>query len=225
MEAPIGYIRLRDAADIVGRKLYGPAWRALDELKMDGPIQKKMDDGTDDGTWRIIAVSIIGGGLDAKVERVIRLIAEKCEAGKIETLAGVDPLSHKEWRAPHWRNYFVFGTINVNRPGAEICEREIYVRHEDVDRLVKELNPASQKSRAGAPAKHDRDALEQLFWELWHSKGDFNELDQADDWKSKAAAARTLLALVTRPGVEPPDQKTVEKYIKGWLQKGKPAGT
>jgi hypothetical protein len=75
-----------------------------------------------------------------------------------------------------------------------------------------------QRGHAGVPAKHDWDALEQKFWELWEKKGDFRKPEnQMLGWNSRASAARTLLGYIKKG--RPPDPKTIEDYIGRWLRK------
>jgi hypothetical protein len=94
-------------------------------------------------------------GGDADVERAI---AEGCEAGKIaaayRTVMGADELDPIVWRLPHWRNFFLTGTIDLDlplldergRPNANgfiapRCTREIFVRRDSLNRFVDELDP------------------------------------------------------------------------------------
>jgi hypothetical protein len=235
MEAPIGYIPLRDAADAVGRKIYGTEWRTLDEAERTEPKVRTID-----GKKFAIA-SYVASKLDDRIERVIRLLAEKCEAGEIaaayRSITGADPLNRDVWLAPHWRNYFTFGSINLTLPlvdddlrparngGTVKCTRDIFLKRQDVDSLVRELSPTS-KSRAGAPEIWDWDDYEQKFWQLWMANGDFGKPEnKVDGWNSKAAAARQLLKYITRNRPDGLDQKTVERRIDAWIEKGQSAGT
>jgi hypothetical protein len=132
MDPPIGWIPLRAAADMVGRKLHESTWWSLNVI-----FRKNHPD----------------------VERVFRLLAEACEGGEIaaayRTLAGADVLDCAVWRSPCWRNYFATGTIDLDLPRLDAkdqpdtsvppvrCTREIFVRRQDLDRFVAGLSKAS----------------------------------------------------------------------------------
>ena len=142
MDPPIGWIPLRDAFDMVGRKLYEPTWWSLNVI-----FRKNHPD----------------------VERVFRLIAEACEGGEIAAayrsyLGGADDLDRGRWRLPHWRNYFATGTIDLNLPLVDENgntdghmtrnTREIFVGRQDLDHFIADLpkravDPSST-GRAGA---------------------------------------------------------------------------
>jgi hypothetical protein len=163
MEPPIGFIRLRDAADIVGEKLYGSKWQPLAEMAMVAMCEMDIS---------LIAPDVILCGLNPHVERVITMIAEQCEVGKIaatyRSITGADDLDQSVWRARYWRLYFARGKIDLDLPlldpvtgrGREDghtarCCREIFVRRQDLlDHLVsrpahnendKPLRSASEK--------------------------------------------------------------------------------
>jgi hypothetical protein len=76
MGPPIGFIPLRDAADMVGSKIVGPSWRPIREIDAASyGLDKEYPDA--DGA------DVIAAGLDPRIERVITMIAEQCEAGEI----------------------------------------------------------------------------------------------------------------------------------------------
>jgi hypothetical protein len=144
MGPPIGFIPLRDAADTLGRKMAGKNWRPLIER----------DPYT------------IACGLDPELDRVLKLIAEQCEAGEVaaayRSITGVANLDPKVWQAPHWRNYFTAGTIDLTLPLVDgnlqpvsdgrttRCTRDVFVRKDEIERLAAELSkPAATASRAG----------------------------------------------------------------------------
>jgi hypothetical protein len=149
MEAPIGFVPLRGAVDAVGRKLLGDKWHPINQVDSE----------------------VIACKLDPQIEGVIKLIAEKCEAGEIAATypirrGGADALDCGVWRAPHWRNYFAEGTIDLelplldanDRPSSEgftvKCTREIFVRRQDLDRLLqscrrKRAVPERQRNMIG----------------------------------------------------------------------------
>jgi hypothetical protein len=135
MEPPIGYVRLRDAIYAVGDKMFGSGW--------------------------CVGESAAERLFDPKPERVIRLIAEWCEAGEIaavyRSITGVDDLDRSVWRRPHWRHYFADGTIDLDLPLVDEnlrpnpdgytarCARAIYLRRDDLDRLIATLSKPSAK--------------------------------------------------------------------------------
>jgi hypothetical protein len=80
---------------------------------------------------------------------------------------------------------------------------------------VKTVRPAP-KGKAGRREAHDWDALKERFFALMRERGDFRQPDQMEDWNSQAAAARTLLDSI--PSDKKPDQKTVEHYIRRWIE-------
>jgi hypothetical protein len=134
MEVPIGFITLYEAVDTVGRALFGASW--LYAI----PLNPKADNH------------------DAH-ERITTVIAEGCEAGKISaayrSIMGADELDRHVWQMPHWRNYFVTGTIDLELPllvaigrpdpsgHTARCTREIFVRRDSLDRFIKTLAPAA----------------------------------------------------------------------------------
>jgi hypothetical protein len=169
MEPPLGFVPLRDAADMLGRKACGSNWRPLDEFGADAPSEK----------W----LTIIAGKLDIEpediarvikmnIERVIKMIAEQCEAGGIAAVyrsaaGSAEPLDRGEWHKPHWRSYFSRGKIDFKlpalingRPNANgditRCTCEIFVRLKDVDRFIAELSgPAGPTSDQPKAAPYD----------------------------------------------------------------------
>jgi hypothetical protein len=136
MEPPIGFITLYDAVDAVGGALFGASWQYAIPLNLEADKD-----------------------CDAH-ERVITVIAEGCEAGEIDagypTVFGtVDDLDRSEWRKPHWRNYFITGTIDLELPlldrgrpvqdgrMAPRCTREIFVRKDSLKQFMASLAPAA----------------------------------------------------------------------------------
>jgi hypothetical protein len=130
MDPPIGFVPLRDAADAVGRKVYGSKWR---------PIGK-------------IDAIIIMGAENPKIENVLKRFATWCEAGELlaayRSLTGTEDLDPGVWQVLSWRNYFTTGTIdwldanghpNLNGLRA-IYPREIFVRQQDLDHLTGTLS-------------------------------------------------------------------------------------
>jgi hypothetical protein len=126
---------------MVGRKLYGSSWRPLSKINADNIATK----------------------LNPKVDRVITMIAEQCEAGEIaaayrSVTGGVDGLARDVWQVPHWRNYFATGTIELDlvllddngRPNANgftgRCTREVFVARQDLDRFAASLSKPATSS-------------------------------------------------------------------------------
>lgn len=94
----------------------------------------------------------IGPPFNSEVERVIAQIAEWGEAGEVaavyRSITGFDDLERKDWRRPDWQYYFADGTIY-----RDLSPREMYLRHQDLVRLVKALpklrhTPTKKSSRA-----------------------------------------------------------------------------
>jgi hypothetical protein len=150
MEPPTGFVALRDAADVVGRKVSGPSWR---------PIGNTVDY---DAHVRDRDAFRAAYNLDADGNRVITLIAEQCEAGGIaaayrSVTGGADSLDRSVWQLPCWRNYFATGMIDLDLPlldeegrpnNTARCTREVFVRRQDLDGVVATLsrpnvNPSS----------------------------------------------------------------------------------
>jgi len=137
MPAPIGFVALRDAVDAVGRRLCGSGWRPLDQVTRE---------------------TILCAG-NPDVERVITLLAERCEAGDLgaayRAIGGVDDLNRGVWRAPHWRGYFTAGAIDLDLPlidaggrptgGTTRCTREVFVSRPDLDRFIMGLTDAPHR--------------------------------------------------------------------------------
>jgi hypothetical protein len=149
---PLGFVPLRAAADVVGRKVAGADWRPIDEIDA-------------------IAIAC---NLDPDVGRIITMIAERCEAGEIgaayRSVTGVDDLDRSVWQSPCWRNYFTTGTIDLDLPwlvngrpvtdGSTVrCTREIFVRRQDLDRFVKTLRSEPRKPVARASSTRIREVV------------------------------------------------------------------
>jgi hypothetical protein len=121
---------------------------------------------------------------DPDVDPVITMIAEACEGGRLDaayqTLLGADELDRREWRKPHWRNYFASGTIDLDLPyldgqlrpivdGRTVrCPgRELYIRKDSLERFLAELKEpqrkASQPQRVPAKQRAAREAIAACF--------------------------------------------------------------
>jgi hypothetical protein len=135
MDPPIGWIPLRAAVDIVGRKLGGSKWHSSDGIDPQ-PFSLNLS--------------------HPEVEHIITMIAEGCETGEIPAAyrshtGGAHGLDRGVWQLPCWQNYFATGTINLDlplldekgRPNANgytaWCTREIFVRRPDLDCFVAAL--------------------------------------------------------------------------------------
>jgi hypothetical protein len=93
------------------------------------------------------------------------VIAEGCETGEIDAgyrkwNGAADDLDRSVWRMPHWRNYFVTGTIDLELPlldekwhpvpdgrTAPRCTREIFVRKDSLKQFLASLVPAADADR------------------------------------------------------------------------------
>lgn len=237
MEPPLGFVTLRDAADIVGREMYErrkSSWLPL------GWADDKIDYDAHVRDWRAFAVAL---QLDPEIDRVIKVIAEACEAGEIaaayRSITGAERLDPGVWRSPAWRGYFATGTIDLDLPLVDAqgrpnidgytarCTREIFVRRQDLDRMVNLLllddgtSPTSQHSeqqscqdRGGRPEEHDWEEARLYALKLLSDRGDPTiELNKVSGWKSKADLAKAVLEHLKSN----PDIKTVLKKVPGWL--------
>jgi len=160
MEPPIGFVPLREAADLVGLKIEGPGWRRLDEV--DAANIAYDDD------------NLMGYYVDPHVDRVIKSIAEACERGEVfaayrSVTGAADELPRAKWHSPAWRTYFATGMIDLdlpllgdgNRPtgtGTARCTREVFVRHDDLDRFITKVSapattPTSVEPRAASEVR------------------------------------------------------------------------
>jgi hypothetical protein len=150
VEAPLGNVPVRKAADEVGCKLYGSNWRPLDEV-LPAPV----------GPFNLIRGADVDAAckLAPEVERVITMIAEACEKGEITSAyrsvtGGAEILDRSVWQQPHWREFFTTGEIDLwdlplldekLRPTADgrtagRCRREVFVRREHLNRFIAALS-------------------------------------------------------------------------------------
>lgn len=181
-ETPKGFVTLRDAADIVGCALIGEDWLPL------------------------TAEYIIKAKPDPKIELVITTIAEACVAGQLmatyESAGGGVDLSRAVWHRPHWRNYFVTGTIDQDLPLLDAGvpnkngyttrqTRRIFIRREELDELISEISKPRKKPQGRNP-KHPWETWRQIFEGEREKRGDPRDADQMSGWNSMAAAAETL---------------------------------
>lgn len=217
MEAPIGYVTLRQAADVLGRAVIGIMWQPLDKLPPDVIAQARPE-----------------------VERVIRMLAEQCHAGAIEaayrTVKGtLDRLPVDRWVLPHWHNFFADNqapvdlhlvnphTLEEKDEYPIQCQRAVYINKADLDRFVATLKVAKKNNKGGRPREWEWPDYKQLFWEQMETRGDFREPGQISGWDTKAAAAKTMHKLIERRDGKAPDPDQIEKHITAWLKEGKPA--
>lgn len=144
MKTPPGYVALTEVVDIVGGAVFGSGWNRLAD-KTDPEERATL-------LWT-----------DPDVDRVVTAIAEGCEGGSIvaayHTVTGVDDLDRAVWRAPHWRNYFIAGMIDLDlalldeqhRPHplgyTARCEREVFVRRDSLSLFVGRLPPVADDAR------------------------------------------------------------------------------
>lgn len=229
MKPPTGFLSLHDTIYIVGGKMWGSGWCPISRLE-DRQAHTVHVNGVE-------AVVLTGSLFNPQTEEVITIVAKACERGEITAVyrsidGGAAGLNRDVWRRPHWQYYFAHGTIDDDllfvdhnlRPNADgrtvRCTREIYLRQQDIDRLVKTL-PTPQKNTAGAPKEHEWEDYRQKFQQLWQQNGDFrSEQNQVQGWNSQAAAARMLLDYI-QPRCEEnkePHEKTVAEYIARWVK-------
>lgn len=155
MEAPIGFVSLQQAVDIVGRRVIGASWR---------PIADPEEYAAHVLPWRFLR--------DSAVESVITVIAERCEAGEIaaayRSITGADDLDRAEWRKPGWRNYFWDGTIDLDLPLVDSrlrpdpngdtarCTREVFVRKDQLIGWLDRNAPIATAEQSASPAPVNR---------------------------------------------------------------------
>lgn len=162
---PPGFDRLRDAVYAVGAKVFGPDWRPSD--------------------WRLT-----GGLFNPETERVVIMIMEWCAAGEIAAVYwrsnfDVEDLDRKYWRYPDWRHYFLSGKIDLdlpllddngmipNKDGYKVkCTRDIYLRRQDLDRLIEKLPKARR-----APARFSEAQVRKLVAQYLAGTGKKTEDD------------------------------------------------
>jgi hypothetical protein len=173
MEAPLGFMHLREAADLVGRKRCGASWYPFEKL----------------GSYTVIAK------LNPEAERVISWLAERCASGELACArftddgerATVDP---GVWHSPAWRDYFIAGKVTLvvplrNEKGKlSVDEKgnltastrgtfDIFVEREGLERLIAALSEPnvglcsssvnSDKSKKQPKRDIIKEALKTLF--------------------------------------------------------------
>ena len=121
---PLGFVRLRRAANLVGAALYGSNWRPVHEVP--APLLV---------LWPLVewdAPFTLIGGLDPadellpEVERVFELIAKRAASGKLAcvrfTYTGdVEGVHPAKWRSLGWRNFFDFDLRKGDRDFGRIA--------------------------------------------------------------------------------------------------------
>jgi hypothetical protein len=174
MKPPIGFLHLQDAAAMLGQKTSKSNWHTLAECEVALLIRLMI---VDPAAAELVAHE------DPDIDGVLTMLAECCESGEIAAAyrsdsGGTDDLDCSFWRLPHWRNYFISGTIDLELPryteycpgivdfkGYERCTREIFLRRKDVERFIATLKPADSepveapapvKSEGGRPTDRDR---------------------------------------------------------------------
>jgi hypothetical protein len=140
-----GLIPLCEAADELGRRIYGPGWRPLKQVgceRISGEeiveaafrlyaIRRRADDPSSIDLARELLAArerlasnhrfmIICNRADQAIEHVISLLAERCAAGDIaawhRSIVGVDTLDCNKWCSSNWRSYFIDGEIELDLP-------------------------------------------------------------------------------------------------------------
>jgi hypothetical protein len=182
LPTPIGFVTLHSAVDAVGRKLTGSSW---------SPIARRKN-----LTWT-----------EPDIDPIITTIAEACECGELaagyETTIGADLLDRTVWRMPNWRNYFEFGTVDLDLPlldergrpdpsSTARCTRTIFIRKDSLGNFIESLptNRIANQARRGRPPKYDWGAIEQTVRYLMDENGDFSPDDP--DWNAQARLEEAL---------------------------------
>jgi hypothetical protein len=160
---PPGFITLYETVDTVGRALFGASWQHASPL---GNCEAHRDSGD-------------------PYLRVIAMIAEGCEAGRIaagyRTISGnVDSLNPAVWQSPVWQNYFIKGDIELELPLVDDrlqpvsdgrtarCPREIFVRRDSLDSFMAPLATTATESKSSKPRPRDkRDRAREASAALW----------------------------------------------------------
>jgi hypothetical protein len=140
--------------------------------------------------------------------RAIQIIAEACESGRIKAAyrsdtGGVDELDTKVWQMPQ-RRMFEIGMIELDLPLHDNrgrphpqgftakCEREIFLRRDELEHFVGSLAMAKAKHQVGAPEQFDWEAIRQFTFSELTNRGDFAEKDQVKGWKAAADLYRSI---------------------------------
>jgi hypothetical protein len=167
MEAPPGLVRLLDAVDKLGHRLYRKYWPPFATRQLD-PLDLVRDVDA-------IDADAINAKLNA-YERVITLIAKRAARGKLAlayfSLCGVERLNPGgEWQWT-WRNCFVTGKINLhpllldenNKPlldekgnprfASWWAAFPIFVNEEDLESLIATLPEPEPLSSDDQPLPH-----------------------------------------------------------------------
>jgi hypothetical protein len=223
MEPPFGFIRLSEAVYAVGYRVYGPDWRPANDWPPPNTWRRKGSDS--EIRWSY--------PFNRECKDIIKRVAEWCASGEIAAVyrnaitGDVENLDRDRWQRPQWRNYFFDGTIDLDlplvhdlRPNAEgytaRCPREIFVREQDINQLVKAL-PTPQKSAAGAKPQWDWTDIELKFVELATERGDWRrEENQLPGWEKQIDVAEALFGYVRKHYSSLPDAKTMDSYIRKW---------
>jgi hypothetical protein len=212
MEAPIGFVTLFEAVDAVGRILIGEAWQYA--ICLDDPDAEKEN---------------------APHERVITVIAEGCEGGRIaaayRTITGVHKLDLAVWRSPSWRRYFERGEIDLDLPLLDEnwrphksftarCPCEIFVRRDSLECFIVSIEPASKPAarRGGRPPEFEWVEIKMLFEQLLQNRGDpTNEKDQSPGWRSIADAIKVISAHLEKQGNAVPEKTRLREVLNAVL--------
>jgi hypothetical protein len=203
MKPPIGFVSPQDAAAMVGRTISKSNWHTIAESE---------------AAWLVLLMIVDREAAepvaheDHDIDRVVTMLAERCEAGEIATAfrsaaGAADDLDRSVWRLPDWRNYFITGMVDLELPCIlsngyfmgynERCTREIFVRRSDVERFIATLKPADHEpAEAPAPVarlpkqapfdaykKHQRDTNAKTG--LWASREQDEEWARANNYAER----------------------------------------
>jgi hypothetical protein len=112
MEAPLGYVRLRDAVDKLGRRLGGKSWPPFSTGQIH-PLDLVRDVDAIDAEAITAKLNLF--------ERVITTFAERAASSELVCARFTDtgdvvPLDPGVWRSLGWRRHFDTGRIILDVP-------------------------------------------------------------------------------------------------------------
>ena len=209
---PLGFVHLYQAVARVGRTMYGSAWvsvRCQDELKYQ--IDKNF----------------------TAIDPVMLSIAKACEAGTLtaayeDRYRQPESLERDKWHAPHWRNYFSFGHIDLDLPLLDElgradprlqpvrCSRRLFIREDSLAAFAAGLpTPAAvgggDRPKRGPKAKTLERVVEAMRRDIELGRTTKAELDgrTEKDLEAAYAASRDTVRKARKEVLSKLPEKTV----------------